>query len=103
MGSGLCDLGTDCHDCGPASKGNFTTFDDDGWWDDDENYWDDDYDWENYDSADDDAPHCPVSAVSSRLSPRDVAEARALTGSPVLPARPSPQARGLHQGERADH
>ena len=101
--SGLCDLGTDCHDCflrclnlrrgsgggvdnmrsshrwrgggrvahlyavaampprervqhrhaidaspnagGPASKGNFTTFDDDGWWDDDENYWDDDYDW----------------------------------------------------------
>ena len=29
---------------GPASKGNFTTFDDDGWWDDDENYWDDDYD-----------------------------------------------------------
>ena len=30
---------------GPASKGNFTTFDDDGWWDDDENYWDDDYDW----------------------------------------------------------
>merc|ERR1719327_2536029 len=35
--SGLCDRG-------PASKGNFTTFDDDGWWDDDENYWDDDYD-----------------------------------------------------------
>ena len=33
------------HAGGPASKGNFTTFDDDGWWDDDENYWDDDYDW----------------------------------------------------------
>ncbi|KAH8043396.1 hypothetical protein JL722_15228 [Aureococcus anophagefferens] len=46
--SGLCDLGTDCHDCGPASEGNFTTWDDDGWWDDDENYWDDDYDFENY-------------------------------------------------------
>ena len=38
-------------------------------------YWDDDYDWENYDSADDDAPHCPVSAVPSRRSPRDVADA----------------------------
>ena len=37
---------------------------------------DDDYDWENYDSADDDAPHCPVSAVPSRRSPRDVADAR---------------------------
>ena len=30
---------------------------------------------ENYDSADDDAPHCPVSAVPSRRSPRDVADA----------------------------
>merc|ERR1712167_429946 len=66
--SGLCDLGTDCHDCGPASKGNFTTFDDDGWWDDDENYWDDDYDWENYDSADDDAPH--VAFIKSTPNPK---------------------------------
>ena len=38
-------------------------------------YWDDDYDWENYDSADDDAPHCPVSAVPSHRSLRDVADA----------------------------
>ena len=84
------------HDCGPASKGNFTTFDDDGWWDDDENYWDDDYDcfWpcgitfdgaflhaierpdslvnfhtgENYDSADDDAPH--VAFIKSTPNPK---------------------------------
>ena len=89
-------MGTDCHDCGPASKGNFTTFDDDGWWDDDENYWDDDYDcfWpcgitfdgaflhaierpdslvnfhtgENYDSADDDAPH--VAFIKSTPNPK---------------------------------
>ena len=53
---------------GPASKGNFTTFDDDGWWDDDENYWDDDYDWENYDSADDDAPH--VAFIKSTPNPK---------------------------------
>jgi hypothetical protein len=38
--SGLCDLGTDCHDCGTTTTANFTTWDDDGWWDDDDNYWD---------------------------------------------------------------
>jgi hypothetical protein len=43
--SGLCDLGTDCQDCGPAGAANFTTWDDDGWWDDDDTYWDDDYDF----------------------------------------------------------
>merc|ERR1719181_2094009 len=80
--SGLCDLGTDCHDCGPASKGNFTTFDDDGWWDDDENYWDDDYDWENYDSADDDAPHATARKSVRRRFHVDV---------------DFTQARGLHQ------
>lgn len=41
--SGLCALGTDCRDCGPASEGNYTEWNDDGWWDDDSNYWDDDY------------------------------------------------------------
>jgi len=38
--SGLCELGTDCHDCGTIVESNFTTWDDDGWWDDDDNYWD---------------------------------------------------------------
>lgn len=38
--SGLCPAGTDCHDCGPLDASNFTTFDDDGWWDDDDYYWD---------------------------------------------------------------
>jgi len=38
--SGLCDEGTDCHDCGPVGESNFSTWDDDGWWDDDDNYWD---------------------------------------------------------------
>jgi len=38
--SGLCSSGTDCHDCGPVGASNFTTWDDDGWWDDDDNYWD---------------------------------------------------------------
>jgi len=38
--SGLCDEGTDCHDCGPVGASNFSTWDDDGWWDDDDNYWD---------------------------------------------------------------
>jgi hypothetical protein len=33
-------LGTDCHDCGTTTTANFTTWDDDGWWDDDDNYWD---------------------------------------------------------------
>ena len=41
----MCDLGTDCQDCGPAGAANFTTWDDDGWWDDDDTYWDDDYDF----------------------------------------------------------
>ena len=43
--NGYCALGTDCQDCGPASNGNFSTYDDDEWWDDDEEnwYWDDDY------------------------------------------------------------
>jgi len=36
----LCELGTDCHDCGTIVESNFTTWDDDGWWDDDDNYWD---------------------------------------------------------------
>merc|ERR1712072_1178837 len=41
---GECALGTDCQDCGPASKGNFSSYEDDTWWDDDESnwYWDDD-------------------------------------------------------------
>lgn len=38
--SGLCAAGTDCHDCGPLDDSNFTTFDDDEWWDDDDYYWD---------------------------------------------------------------
>ena len=70
------------HAGGPASKGNFTTFDDDGWWDDDENYWDDDYDWENYDSADDDAPHATARKSVRRRFHVDV---------------DFTQARGLHQ------
>merc|ERR1712118_1761 len=93
--SGLCDLGTDCHDCGPASKGNFTTFDDDCWWDDDENYWDDDYDWENYDSADDDAPH--VAYIKSTPNPKSRANLDDVKG--VGRGR---DAVG-RQGERADH
>ena len=42
---GECALGTDCQDCGPASKANYTNYEDDTWWDDDEQnwYWDDDY------------------------------------------------------------
>ena len=51
--SGLCELGTDCHDCGPIDKGNYSTWDDDGWWDDDDNYWDDDYDMEGFELTDD--------------------------------------------------
>ena len=31
-------------------------------------YWDDDYDWENYDSADDDAPH--VAFIKSTPNPK---------------------------------
>jgi hypothetical protein len=27
-------------DCGPVGASNYTTWDDDGWWDDDDNYWD---------------------------------------------------------------
>jgi len=65
--SSLCDLGTDCKDCGPASAGNFTTWDDDGWWDDDENYWDDDYDFEDYEPSDDE-PH--VAFIKSTRNPR---------------------------------
>eukprot|EP00616_Rhizochromulina_sp_CCMP1243_P005762 CAMPEP_0118978400 /NCGR_PEP_ID=MMETSP1173-20130426/23555_1 /TAXON_ID=1034831 /ORGANISM="Rhizochromulina marina cf, Strain CCMP1243" /LENGTH=890 /DNA_ID=CAMNT_0006928593 /DNA_START=33 /DNA_END=2701 /DNA_ORIENTATION=+ len=39
-GSGLCKLGTDCADCGPVGASNFTSFDDDAWWDDDDDqYW----------------------------------------------------------------
>ena len=34
--NGECALGTDCQDCGPASSGNYSTYDDDEWWDDDE-------------------------------------------------------------------
>jgi len=43
--NGYCALGTDCQDFGPASAGNFSTYDDDAWWDDDEGnwYWDDEY------------------------------------------------------------
>lgn len=37
--TGLCNAGTDCHDCGPVGASNFTSQDDDGWWDDDDNYW----------------------------------------------------------------
>ena len=51
--SGLCELGTDCHDCGPIDHGNYSTWDDDGWWDDDDNYWDDDYDMEGFEITDD--------------------------------------------------
>ena len=79
--SGLCDLGTDCHDCGPASEGNFTTWDDDGWWDDDENYWDDDYDFENYDALDDE-PH--VAFIKSTPNPKtkksDMQESKGVGG-----------------------
>ena len=77
----LCDLGTDCHDCGPASEGNFTTWDDDGWWDDDENYWDDDYDFENYDALDDE-PH--VAFIKSTPNPKtkksDMQESKGVGG-----------------------
>eukprot|EP00632_Arachnochrysis_sp_CCMP2950_P012529 CAMPEP_0185693838 /NCGR_PEP_ID=MMETSP1164-20130828/3499_1 /TAXON_ID=1104430 /ORGANISM="Chrysoreinhardia sp, Strain CCMP2950" /LENGTH=914 /DNA_ID=CAMNT_0028360647 /DNA_START=66 /DNA_END=2810 /DNA_ORIENTATION=+ len=65
--SGLCDLGTDCQDCGPASAGNYTKYDDDGWWDDDASYWDDDYDFGDYDSVDD-APH--VAFIQSTPNPK---------------------------------
>jgi hypothetical protein len=50
--SSLCDLGTDCKDCGPASAGNFTTWDDDGWWDE----------------PSDDEPH--VAFIKSTRNPR---------------------------------
>ena len=110
--SGLCDLGTDCHDCGPASKGNFTTFDDDGWWDDDENYWDDDYDWENYDSADDDAPH--VAFIKSTPNPKSRAnldDVKGVGGVFMMlhwPASESPHSTGplrrrdIHRENRGD-
>mmetsp|Transcript_11821 Transcript_11821/g.14771 ORF Transcript_11821/g.14771 Transcript_11821/m.14771 type:complete len:921 (-) Transcript_11821:1207-3969(-) len=65
--SGLCELGTDCKDCGPASAGNYTKWDDDGWWDDDASVWDDDYDFDNYESVDD-APH--VAFIQSTPNPR---------------------------------
>ena len=54
--SGLCDLGTDCHDCGPTGSSNFTTWDDDGWWDDDDNYWDID---DTFEYADGRSEHSP--------------------------------------------
>jgi len=38
-GANYCKLGTDCQDCGPVGKDNFTRSDDDEWWDDDDDYW----------------------------------------------------------------
>ena len=32
--TGLCNSGTDCHDCGPVGASNFSSLEDDGWWDD---------------------------------------------------------------------
>jgi len=38
-GVNYCKIGTDCQDCGPVGKDNFTKNEDDGWWDDDDDYW----------------------------------------------------------------
>jgi len=48
--SGLCALGTDCFDCGTTGASNFSSWDDDGWWDDDDNYWeiDDTFEYATY-------------------------------------------------------
>lgn len=70
---GLCELGTDCHDCGPIDQGNYSTWDDDGWWDDDDNYWDDDYDMEGFELYDDASV---VSNIVSLPSGRESANAR---------------------------
>lgn len=57
--SGLCALGTDCFDCGPVGSSNFSSWDDDGWWDDDDNYWevDDTFEYATYGGGDGDGLH----------------------------------------------